>query len=220
VTRLALAVAVVAVLVTAPVATGHGGGSPNYRSVVTSVRPSAPGVTISVIDRDDRLRLVSTSQSEIVILGYDGEPYLRFTPDGAFRNTRSPATYLNEDRLGDVDVPATADADAEPDWEQVAAHPTFEWHDHRIHWMSPIDPPQVRDDPSVPHHVFDWTVQGTVDGRPFTISGRLGYEPPSSSPPWLFLALPLAALLVAGGAFRYARKRKTASAMKRSRGAI
>jgi hypothetical protein len=50
-----------------------------------------------------------------VILGQDGEPYLRFTTDGAFRNVRSPATYLNEDRCANAELPATADPEAAPE---------------------------------------------------------------------------------------------------------
>ena len=32
--------------------------------------------------------------------------------------------------------PETADADAEPDWEQVSTEPHYVWHDHRTHWMT------------------------------------------------------------------------------------
>jgi hypothetical protein len=165
-------------------------------------------VTLSVVDRDDRLRIESTSASEIVILGYDGEPYLRVTRDGVFRNVRSPATYLNEDRFANVELPAVADPKAEPEWEKIAAHPRYEWHDHRIHWMSPIDPPEVRASPDATHHVFDWEVPGTVDGTPFTIEGALEYVPVASSrPSWIYLPVPLAALVLVGVGLTFYRRR-------------
>ncbi len=68
--------------------------------------------------------LESDGGEEVVILGYDGEPYLRFTADGVFRNTRSPATYLNEDRFANVTVPASADPEAPPEWERVSSSQT------------------------------------------------------------------------------------------------
>jgi hypothetical protein len=200
--------ALLGVLVACPAALAHGGGRPGYTSSVTGISPALSGLTVTVVDRDDRLRLQDTGDAEIVILGYDGEPYLRFTPEGTFRNIHSPATYLNEDRYANVELPPTADPDANPEWEQISAHPTFEWHDHRIHWMSPIDPPQIRTDPDTPRQVFTWTVDGTADGQPFTIDGSLDYAPPPSSPPWLFIALPLAALAIAGSGFGYLRRRK------------
>jgi hypothetical protein len=207
--RLAGTLAVVAALVACPAAAGHSGGTPGYTSAVTNVTPNAPGVSITVVDRDDRIRLENSDGREIVIYGYDGEPYLRFSGDRVYRNVRSPATYLNDDRFADVEVPAEANAEAEPQWEQVAAHPRFEWHDHRIHWMSPIDPPQVRENRDVPHHVFDWTVTGNLDGEPLTIAGTLDYAPiDSGSPPWIFLALPIAALALAGGIFAVLRRRR------------
>ena len=61
------------------------------------------------------------TDQELVIEGYDGEPYLRFDADGGvFRNANSPATYLNQERYGGVDVPASASKSAAPSWERVS----------------------------------------------------------------------------------------------------
>jgi hypothetical protein len=60
----------------------------------------------------------------------------------------------------------------------MAAGAIWAWHDHRIHWMSPIDPPRVRAHPDRPQHVFDWAVPARVEGRKLTIGGTLDYEPP------------------------------------------
>jgi hypothetical protein len=194
---------------TAPVASAHDGGRPGYASSVTAVTPSLPGVEITVIDRDDRLRLVNRGAGEVVITGYDGEPYLRFTPDAVFRNANSPATHLNEDRYGEVALPASADPKAEPRWERVARQPIYEWHDHRIHWMSPIDPPQVRAAPDEAQLVFRWEVPGTADGEPLRIAGRLDYAPvDSGGPPWVYLALAIGAVALAGGSFALVRRHR------------
>jgi hypothetical protein len=55
-------------------------------------------------------------------------------------NQNSPATYLNANRYGNDGVPATARADAEPSWEQVATGGYWAWHDHRAHWMQSARP--------------------------------------------------------------------------------
>jgi hypothetical protein len=106
-----------------------------------------------VLDADDELQLRNETGRTIVILGYGGEPYLRFSADGVFRNSRSPAAYLNLDRYAKVDVPDDADPKAPPRWERVATAAIWARHDHRIHWMSPIDPPRVRANPDRPHQV-------------------------------------------------------------------
>jgi hypothetical protein len=175
-----LLVAAVAALVVAPVASGHGDGAARgFRSAVESIRPAPSGLTVRVLDSDDELQLRNETGRTIVILGYDGEPYLRFSGDGVFRNARSPASYLNLDRYAKVDVPAEADPKAPPRWERVATGAIWAWHDHRIHWMSPIDPPRVRANPDRPHHLFDWQVPARIEGRRLAISGRLDYSPPA-----------------------------------------
>jgi hypothetical protein len=174
-----LLAAAVAALAVCPVASAHGDGAERgFRSAVESIRPNLSGLTIRVLESDDELQLRNETGRTIVILGYDGEPYLRFSPDGVFRNARSPASYLNLDRYANVDVPPAADSKAPPRWERVATGGIWAWHDHRIHWMSPIDPPRVRAAPDRPHHVFDWQVPARIQGRKLTISGRLDYAPP------------------------------------------
>jgi hypothetical protein len=145
-----------------------------------------------------------------VIEGYEGEPYLRFAPDGVYENSRSPATYLNEDRYGKIDIPDEADPDATPQWERVApGGRAYDWHDHRIHWMSETYPPAVAADTSVSQHVFDWKVPGTIDGAPLEVTGSLDYEPlPGRSFPRVLL-VPLALLLVLGIGLVVLRHRRT-----------
>ena len=58
------------------------------------------------------------------MLGYEGEPYLRFNDRGVDRNVNSPATYLNQDRYGQVNPPPNATADATPEWEHISDTPS------------------------------------------------------------------------------------------------
>ena len=63
-----------------------------------------------VVGGDAFLELTVDEGTEVVVPGYGGEPYVRFLADGTVeRNTRSEATYLNEDRQGAVELPAGAD---------------------------------------------------------------------------------------------------------------
>ena len=80
---------------------------------------------------------------------------------------------------------------------QGRARDDYEWHDHRIHWMSTIPPPVVRADSKLRHHVFDWTVPATFGGTPLAIEGSLDYVPPQGSGlGWIVWLAPSVALTV------------------------
>ena len=64
----------------------------------------------------------------------------------------------------------------------MASGASYEWFDHRIHWNKATLPSGVRQHPDRVQRVFDWRVPGRVAGKPFAITGLLGYSPqPSSS---------------------------------------
>ena len=137
----ALALAVAALL--APPALAHE-GNPNYRSTVRAVDPASEGLSVQVLNFDDRLELRNDSGRMVTIMGYGGEPYARLLADGTVQvNRRSPASYLNEDRFADAEVPQSADSDAAPVWRTLDGSGRFDWHDHRAHWMGKNLPPQV-----------------------------------------------------------------------------
>jgi hypothetical protein len=167
----------------------------DFRSVVDRVEPATDAVDIEIVGGDSFLRVDVERGHEVVVEGYRGEPYLRIDAGGEVeRNTRSPATYVNESRDGTVDPPADADIGAEPQWERVAGGGSYAWHDHRIHWMQPGDPDVERGDV-----VQRWTVGLTVDGRRTSVDGRLLWVEPVSPWPWVALGLvALAALVVVG----------------------
>ncbi len=158
----------------------------DFRSTVTAVDPSAEGLDARVVGGDSFLELQVDEGHEVVVQGYGDEPYLRFLPDGTVeRNTRSEATYLNDDRQGAVDLPAQADNEAEPEWETVADDGTYAWHDHRIHWMGGGTPPGAE-----PGRVVqEWAVALTVDGTPTELRGELVMAEGISPLPWVALAV-------------------------------
>jgi hypothetical protein len=199
----AVAAAVAAILVGCPAAAAHGSGGKQtgFRATLAGIVPAVAGVSVLVRDYDDRLRLTNESGQVVVVEGYEGEPYLSFRPGrGVFRNASSSATYLNDDRYGTSAIPAGVGADAAPRWVRVSRERFYEWHDHRIHWMSPIPPPAVRQEPRAEHHVFDWTVPATRGATPFRIVGSLDYVPPAETrfPTLLIVPLAVLALLTAG----------------------
>jgi hypothetical protein len=172
-TRGVAAAALTALCALAPPALAHE-GNPNYRSQVRAISPPVEGLDAEVLNFDDRIELRNDSGETVVVEGYRDEPYLRFEPDGTVQvNQRSPTTYLNEDRFAKVEVPDTADPKAAPEWQTVARNGRYDWHDHRIHWMSTTPPERVRDDESRRIKVFDWRLPVTAGGVPATISGSL-----------------------------------------------
>ena len=113
---------------------------------------------LQVLNLDDRLELQNTSGKTVVVKGYQGEPYARLLGDGTVEvNHNSPAFYLNNDRTSTGTVPANAKPGATPDWQVVDRAGSFQWHDHRIHWMSTITPKQVTDK-TKRTKIFDWKV--------------------------------------------------------------
>ena len=210
----AAATLVAAVLAPAAAAHGGGGGRLGYHSTVIRLTPANPAVHVQVVDSDDRLQVHVDGNTTLIVDGYEKEPYLRFDPSGVFRNTLSPATYLNDDRYGSVELPADANPKAAPVWVKVApAGRLYEWHDHRIHWMSTTYPPVVAADKSIPHHIFNWTVPGTVDGKRLQIKGSLDYKPLPSQKFPVVLVVPLILVAVGGVALVYLRNRRTPNSM-------
>jgi hypothetical protein len=199
--RRALAVAGVLSCLLAPGAEAHFGTAKlGYRSTVEDVQPRIPGVRLKVLYGDDQVWLDNRSGETIVIDGYGGEPYLRFSPNGIFVNVKSPAGYLNQDRYGKSEVPKSASEKAPPNWQKLAGGNVWAWHDHRIHYMSPTFPPAISAAPREPHHVFDWKVPATANGKRFFINGSLDYKPPpkeSESFPFA-LVIGLAVVIAAG----------------------
>ena len=192
---LVLAVSVAAAL--ASPALAHQ-GSPDYLSQVRSIAPALSGLSVSVLNRDDRLAIRNTSGRTVVIEGYSRDPYLRLGADGSVAvNTRSPAYYLNTDRYADAKVPASAQADAPPRWKPVSKTGRYEWHDHRMHYMGNGRPKKVAD-PSLRQTVFDWKVPLRVGDEAGSINGRLLWTP-REEPGLPLAAIFLAAALVIAG---------------------
>jgi hypothetical protein len=174
------------------------GSNYNYRSYVTQVAPNLPGVSLQVLEFADRLILTNHSGKTVTVLGYQGEPYGRVLADGTVQlNTRSPAYYLNQNFYGDVNVPASASPTATPHWTVVDRTGRLEWHDHRIHWMSPALPPQVKDK-ARRTKIFNWQVPIEVGAQKATVDGQLFWVPAGISKAPTGAIVALVVLIVLG----------------------
>jgi hypothetical protein len=177
---------------------GLGGLKPtNYETVLQGVTPHVPGLDLRIVDLGTKVELTNQGRSDVVVLGYDGEPYLRVGPDGVFENRRSPATYLNRSTTITGRPPASADASAPPEWQRVSSGTTARWHDHRAHFMGTDDPPEVARDPGTRHVVDNFRIPLRVGSEAVVARGQIVYQPPPSPWPWVIGAVLLAALVVA-----------------------
>lgn len=205
--RVAVAAAAIVVF-GAPPAAAHNIGSAepsNWRTRITGVTGAVPGVELKVVEAGGRLELVNRSDTEVVVLGYKDEPYLRVGPDGVFENTRSPATYVNRERLTNpADAPPEADPKAEPEWRKVDSGHSTRWHDHRVHFMGTQPPPGIRRNPDQQRVLQKWAVPLRHGDAEIVYAGDLTWVPGPSKLPKLAIALLAGAVLVALGLRRRA----------------
>ena len=195
--------ALVAVALTSAPASAHtitGPRPTNYRSRVVSIAPAVPGISARVVDLGAKLEVTNRTSTEITVLGYDDEPYLRIGPNGVFENLHSRATYTNRTRQGTGTPPDNVDTSptAAPEWKKISGGHTARWHDHRIHWMSGQPPPIVAQSPGVFHHLSTQNVVFTRDGESVRIAVALDWVPGPSGLPWIPVIMVLFAVGVVG----------------------
>jgi hypothetical protein len=155
-------------------------GPTDYRTVIESIDPPVAGIDLRIVGGDSFLELTASGGVEVLVVGYQGEPYLRFGADGTVEeNRRAPTTHLNQDRYGTVEPPPGASADAPPEWSLVTDGGRYAWHDHRIHWMNPQRPPGA----SPGDQILEAVVPIVVDGEPVEIAVSSTWLPGPSPVP-------------------------------------
>ena len=190
----------------------------NYKTELRALKPPVPGLKLTTAGGDRYLVLSNGSGKTTVVTGYDGDPYLRFRPNRVVEvNVHSPSKYVNEDRFGTLQPPASATPGATPKWKVVSTSGSYRWFDHRIHWMDRKPPQQVKDK-GKRTKIFDWEVPLKVNGQPVTAAGTLLWIPnsSSSSSTGLIVGIVVAALLVLGALIVMLRRRRRPAA-ERSR---
>ena len=150
----------------------------DYATEVVGIEPATPTIAVGVIGGDSFVELTADRGTSVVVLGYWGEPYLRFNSDGTVEeNRRSPTVAENESRYGGSSTNSGA-VSGESDWAQVAADGSYAWHDHRAHWMSPDPPAGGRGDV-----VLTGAIPLQVDGADVNVSVAVVWEQAPSRVP-------------------------------------
>jgi len=152
----------------------YGDDASNWRSVVTNVTPTG-SVRAAMGDGVLRLTVTLGRAQDVVIAGYDNEPFVQLRPSGAFVNSRSSTTYAVKGPQ--AVIPKSVDDKAPPAWQRVNTSPTWSWHDVRTHWPGYALPPPVEADQSTRQQVLSWSVPVTADGVRGAIAGVLDWVP-------------------------------------------
>jgi hypothetical protein len=165
----------------------------NTESVIEKISPAVPGgVKIEIVGGDSFVRLTAVGiRAEVP--GIKNEPYIRINEDGLVEiNDASVTAVLNGDRYGNVDTSQMKPGPV-PKWRTISVEGIAMWHDHRIHWMSPTDPPTIDDKGTVQ----PWKIRMTIAGKATVVSGTLYLREAASVAWWLLIvpAVAIAALL-------------------------
>ncbi len=175
------------------------GSSYHYRSNITAVAPSVPGLSVQVLEFADRLLLTNHTGKTVTIYGYEGEPYARVLANGtAEQNVRAPATYLNTNFY----ARGHRAADREPRPRRRSG----KWSTARGSSNGTTTastgcrrslPPEVKNK-SKRTLIFDWKVPIEVGNTKGAIDGQLFWTPESSKAPLAVIILGV--VIVVGGA--------------------
>ena len=150
-------------------------------SVIESVTPALPdGVDVDIVGSDTFVRVRSVGH-DVMITGYQNEPYMHIKTTGdVFVNDGSQTTLINSNRYGNVDTSNFVESPT-PIWRKIGTNGTAMWHDHRVHWMSPKRPAPI----DTLGTVVEWKVPFSVDGVATTMTGTLFLREKSSVLWWL-----------------------------------
>ena len=204
------AIALVAggVVATTPPADAHavtGVQATNYKSEIVGVTDPAGQLDVRLLDLGRRIELVNRGPTDIVVVGYAGEPWLRVGPRGVFENTYSNSAYLERQRPGRPTGPPPdpTKASGPPHWRRTGDGTMLVWSDRRTRFEGPT-PDQVLRARGQGHLVVPrWTVELRRGDTALAIAGRISYVPPPNPLPWALFAIALFAATVL--AVRYIR---------------
>jgi hypothetical protein len=182
-------IVIVAALGLPAAAAAHGPVDPAASSYLARLSQVPDGLTAKVIDGDQRLWLRVDPRRAVVVLDYQGAPYLRFTSRGVQVNKASAMFYLNQ--VPAETPPAHTGPRVTPVWSSAAAGHTYGWHDGRLHALAATAPAPGAT------YLGRWQVPVRVDGASTAIAGGL-YFAASPSIVWFWpILVALACVLAA-----------------------
>jgi hypothetical protein len=186
-----------------------------YRSYVVEIRPRVPGLKARIVGGQEKLEVLWTGRTPLVVEGVQGEPMARMSARGIELNERSPSAHLSTERYARVPLPAGTDPGAPPRWRLVATPGPISWFEHRAQWMTASRPHGVGDG-ARGMTIFHWTVPARLGGRRVEIRGALDWLPDPAAvrdrrsdaeTPLLSAAILAAAMALGGAAGVLVRRR-------------
>jgi hypothetical protein len=136
---------------------------PRFASALTAVPEATTGLAVQLLQgRAPGLFARYDGPGEAVVLGRDGEPFLRLGPEGALVNRRSPTWLFNAQARGEDLAGVGVDPAAAPEWAVVGGGASYAWLDPR----ALIE--EIGDEPVT----LDWTIPITVGDGTVEVTGR------------------------------------------------
>ena len=115
-----VAIGALALFVPAGVAHADPAVPTDFATEVVGIEPATPTIHVGVVGGDSFVELTVERGTDVVVLGYWGEPYLRFNRDGSVEeNQRSPTVAENASRFGGSSPASGSGAGAESEWAEV-----------------------------------------------------------------------------------------------------
>ncbi len=158
-------------------AAAHGPVDPAASSYLARLGRVPAGIAAKVIDGDQRLWLRVSPRRTVVVIDYQGAPYLRFSPRGVAVNTASAMFYLNQ--VPAETPPSRSGPHVAPRWSAVSGAHAYGWHDGRLHALAAtaLAPGAT--------YLGRWRVPLRIGGTPSAITGGL-YFAASPSIVWFW----------------------------------
>jgi hypothetical protein len=163
---------IVAALVAPAAAAAHGPVDPAASSFQARISQLPGGLRGTIVDGDQRMWLHASPGRTVVVIDYQGGPYLRFSARGVQVNESSPMYYLNQ--VPALIAPSGTGPHAIPRWHLVTSGHSYEWHDGRL---SDLAATALAPGATVAGR---WRIPLQVDGVGAAIVGELFYRPSPS----------------------------------------
>lgn len=178
-------------------AEAHGPVAPVASAYLAKIRHIPPGLEAKVVDGDLRMWMRVPADETVVVVDYQGAPYLTFSASGVAVNENSAMYYLNMTPVPET-PPTNLTAHTPPHWHKVSSGHVYEWHDGRLHALAAVA--------LTPGDSFvgRWNLPLRIDGHLTGITGGLWHaEDPSIV--WFWPILVLVACVLAAWRVRNPR---------------
>jgi hypothetical protein len=180
--RAAWAVALLPLLVVAAASPASAHGTGRNQTAVTSIRPHVHGLQVTVTKDGSWVTVANTGSAPVLVLGYEGEPYLRVDATGSWRNSRSSTAMLSRPTRGRSSV-ETVTANQAPRWVRLSTRSKVRFHDLRVPTTS-----TRRHLGSVSARVItSWSLPLRVGRQDVTVIGTLSWRPTPAPKGWIIL---------------------------------